>query len=125
MNVIDLVKNYLTYEGYQPEVDQDGDIHFRCQGLHLYCTNSGKDQQYLRLLLPNIYQVENNRTKVLEVSNQLSKEYKVLKSFLVDDSLWLAIEIFIDSTPEVGDFMGRCINILTSARLDAFRYLNE
>ena len=86
MNVIDLVKNYLTYEGYQPEVDQDGDIHFRCQGLHLYCTNSGKDQQYLRLLLPNIYQVENNRTKVLEVSNQLSKEYKVLKSFLVREN---------------------------------------
>ena len=122
MNVVDLVKEWLFAEGYRPEVDSDGDIHFRVEGISFYCTKSD-DNQYLRILLPNIYKVDNNRVKVLELVNKLSKEYKVLKAYLVEDYLWLSIEMFIDSTPEVGDFMSRCISILQSGLRDVAQEL--
>jgi hypothetical protein len=124
MKAMDLVKEYLADQGYRYEIDSDGDLHFRAEGVNLYCTDSGDDEQYFRIIMPNIYTIENNREKVLEAVNRLSREYKVLKAFVTpQDNLWLSIEMFIDSTPEVGEFMKRCINILLAARKDAAEYI--
>ena len=46
----------------------------------------------------------------------ITRDMKVVKAFLVEDHLWLSIELFIDSTPEFGDFFVRCIEILVAAR---------
>ena len=54
--------------------------------------------------------------KVLEAANMITRDMKVVKAFLVEDHLWLSIELFIDSTPEFGDFFVRCIEILVAAR---------
>lgn len=112
MQVLDLVKEFLSFEGYRYEIDKDGDIHFKYQGLNLYCTCNGNDDQFFRIIVPGIYKVEGNRVKVLEAANEITKEMKVLKAFLVDDVLWLSIEMFLDSTPDVSDFFERCLNIL-------------
>ena len=126
MKAMDLVKEYLAEQGFRYEIDGDGDLHFRAEGVNLYCTDSGKDQQYFRIIMPNIYKIENTRMKVLETVNRLSREYKVLKAFVTEsDNLWLSIEMFLDSTPEVGEFMERCIDILLSARKDAAKYILE
>lgn len=118
MNVVELVREWLSSEGYRSEIDSDGDLHFKVEGVSFYCTKNGTDDQYFRIIMPNIYTVENNRVRVLEAVNKISKDYKVLKAFLVDDRLWLSIEMFIDSTPEVGDFMPRCISILQGGLKD-------
>jgi len=107
----DLIIAWLTAEGFRHEIDKDGDVHFRYNGKHLYFTPD-EDENYFRIIMPNVYQLQDNREKVLEVCNQINKDYKVLKTYLVEDRLWLSIEIFVDSTPEVGDFFERCCNIL-------------
>jgi hypothetical protein len=112
---IDLVKEWLSSEGYRYDVDNDGDIHFKFEGKNMYFIADEDDEMYFRLLMPNVYDVENNRVKVLEACNTITSEYKVVKAFLVKDSLFLSIEMFVDSTPEVGDFFERCCNILLSA----------
>jgi hypothetical protein len=117
MKAMDLVKEYLADQGYRYEIDSDGDLHFRAEGVNLYCTDSGDDEQYFRIIMPNIYTIENNREKVLEAVNRLSREYKVLKAFVTpQDNLWLSIEMFIDSSPEVEDFFPRCMRLMKMAR---------
>ena len=116
----DLVTAWLYNEGYKHGIDQDGDVHFRYQGKHIYFTPD-EDSTYFRLIMPNVYQLENNRVKVLEACNTITRQYKVLKAYLVEDRLWLSIEMFVDSTPEIGDFIERCCNILISGFDDTAR----
>ena len=114
MITTELVKDWLLNEGYKFEVDEDGDIRFKYQGKAFYCTGDSNDEQFFRIIMPGIYQLEDNRVKVLEAINTVCREMKVLKAFLVDDKLWLSIEMFVDSSPEVDDFIERCLNILTA-----------
>lgn len=107
-----LVKDWLSNEGYKYDVDSDGDIRFKYQGRTYFCTSDNQDEQFFRIIMPGIYEVENNRVKVLEAINTVTRDIKVLKAFLVEDSLWLAIEMFVDSSPEVEDFMDRCLTII-------------
>ena len=110
----ELVKEWLSDEGYKYEIDEDGDIRFKYQGKTFFCTADKNDSQYFRIILPNLYDVENNRVKVLEAINTVTRDMKVLKAYLVEDSLWLSIEMFVDSSPEAEDFMERCLNILNA-----------
>lgn len=111
----ELVKDWLSNEGYKHEVDEDGDIRFKYQGKTFFCTSDKRDEQYFRIIMPNIYQIENNRMKVLEAVNTVSRDMKVVKAFVVEDSVWLGVEMFVDSSPEVEDFMDRCLNLLQAA----------
>lgn len=66
--------------------------------------------------MPSIYTLEGNRTKVLEAINTVTRDLKVIKAFLVEDHLWLAVEMFIDSSPELEDFFPRCMGLLKAGR---------
>jgi hypothetical protein len=116
MRTEELVKQFLSNEGYKFDVDSDGDIHFKYEGINLYFTVDNNDQRYFRLIMPNIYQLEGNRTKVLEAINTVARDLKVIKAFLIEDRLWLAVELFIDSTPELEDFFPRCLGLLKAGR---------
>ena len=116
MRTEELVKQYLSAEGYKYDIDSDGDIHFRYEGVNLFFTVDHNDQLYFRIIMPNIYQLEGNRTKVLEAINTVSANLKVLKAFLVEDYLWLAIEMYIDTNPELEDFFPRCMRLLKVGR---------
>jgi hypothetical protein len=116
MRTDELVKQFLSNEGYKFDVDSDGDIHFKYEGINLYFTVDNNDQRYFRLIMPNIYQLEGNRTKVLEAINTVARDLKVIKAYLIEDRLWLAVELFIDSTPELEDFFPRCLGLLKAGR---------
>ena len=116
MAKIDLVKNWLSSEGYKYEVDSDGDIRFRYQGVNLFFTADESDPLFFRIIMPNIYELKGDRVKVLEAINSTCAERKVLKAFVVNDRLWLAIEILIDTTPDIEDFCERCCDMLVEGR---------
>lgn len=112
MNASDLVENWLKDQGFRCERDSDGDFFFRYNGANLFCCKDDSDKQFLRIIMPNIYKVDGDRTTVLEAINTIARDIKAIKAFLVDDSLWLAIEMFVDSTPDIEDFIERCLDIL-------------
>ncbi len=116
MNTEELVKQYLSAEGYRYDIDNDGDIHFKFEGINLFFTVDRKDNQFFRIIMPNIYQLEGNREKVLEAINTVMRDMKVIKAFLIEDRLWLAVELFIDTTPELDDFFPRCMGLMKAAR---------
>ena len=116
MNASDLVENWLNAQGFRSERDSDGDLLFRYQGINLFCCIFDSDKQFLRIIMPNIYKIDGNRTEVLETINTIARDIKVVKAFLVNDYIWLAIEMFIDSTPAINDFIERCLDILIAGR---------
>ena len=116
MNASDLVENWLKEQGFKNERDNDGFLHFKYQGANLYCYNDDNDKQFLRIVMPGIYQIDGDRMKVLEAISTICRNIKAIKAFLVEDHLWLAIEMFIDSTPDIDDFIERCLDILMAGR---------
>lgn len=112
MTTADLVKDWLASEGYKYTIDNDGDLQFKYQGLPMWVMVDQNDPLFLRVIMPNVYQLENNRAKVLEILNGLNANIKAVKGFLVDENVWLSIEMYIDSSPEVEDFIERCLDIL-------------
>ena len=116
MNACDLVENWLKSQGFRSERDSDGDLRFRYEGVNLFCGKDDNDKQFLRIIMPGIYKVDGDRTRVLEAINTISRDIKAIKAFLVEDHLWLAIEMFIDSTPDIDDFIERCLDILVAGR---------
>ena len=78
MATVDLVKNWLSTEGYRYDVDSDGDVHFKYEGINYYFTVDNNDQSFFRIIMPAIYKVEGNRARVLEAANTITRDIKVL-----------------------------------------------
>jgi len=111
----DLVKEWLSSEGYKATIDGDGDVKFKYQGLPMWATTDENDKLFLRIIMPGIYQVSDDRGKVLEIMNQINMDLKIIKCFVVEDKVWLSVEMFVDSSPEIEDFFERCLDILVAA----------
>jgi len=115
MNARQLVENWLKAQGFRCSVDGDGDLNFRYEGIPMYCSNDDNDPMFLRIFMPGIYKVEGDRKKVLEAISTINREIKAVKSFLVEDRLWITLEMFIDSTPDIDDFIERCLDIMVAS----------
>lgn len=109
---LDLVKNYLSNEGFRWDEVNERAIHFRYQGMHMIFEEDPRDQSFFRMIMPNIYEIDGDRVKVLEACNTITCDMKVIKAFINDNELWISIEMFLDSSPEVEDFFDRCADIL-------------
>ena len=126
MQTTELVKTWLSNEGFRYEIDEDGDLKFRYQGANLWVMQDPNDALFLRIAMPYIYEVDNDRAKVLEAINSVNAEMKVVKGFVLENGgVWLSIEMYIDSSPDIEDFIERCLDILlTGQRRFYDRYRN-
>ena len=114
--------NHLKEIGLMPKIDKDGDIVFQYQMLTFVIIASEGDEHFLRIAVPNIFEVDdNNRVDVLEACNATSLRIKVAKAFITPhDSVWLVTEQLLDQTPNYEDVIPRSLRILLDAR-NAFR----
>jgi hypothetical protein len=104
----DLQKMYmefLTADGYRPEVDSDGDVQFKEEGKTYFIDVSADDQEYFRIVLANIWPIESEeeRLRVLQACDYANATAKVCKAYTVRDNVWVGIEVFV-AKPE--DFKG-------------------
>ena len=128
MDLHQLLLDFLQEEGYRPQVDpDDGEITFKSEGLTYSYFPDENDDQYFRLMLPAIYDVnEDNKYEVLEAIDKTNYDIKVIKLYIVHNrSVWAALEILMDTTPEMGDIVPRAIALLRHARLEFYKNLNE
>lgn len=95
--------DYLTAEGYRPELDSDGDVQFKSEGKTYFINVVEDDPTYFRVVLANIWPIESEeeRAQCLVAVDYSNAKSKVAKSYLVKDNIWVGIEIFI---PEADDF---------------------
>lgn len=92
---------------------------FSYQGGAFVIEDDTNDKQFLRIRMPRIYTVSSDeKEKVLELVNKMNYEIKCLKASIDEDGeVNLFTEIFVDSTPEVDDFLGRLLQIMLESRI--------
>ena len=112
---MDLYKNWLRSNGIKFEDIPIG-ISFKYQGCNFLIADPGRDSQFLSVSLPGIDSVDGNELQVLKACNKVTGETKVLKVVLHGDSVWAHVEIFIDNTPDIEDFMDRVLDLLMEGR---------
>ena len=66
--------------------------------------------------MPNIYMVKNNRVEVLETANTISAEYSVDKMFLIEDYLYISLDLLIDDSTCIEDYVEHYLNKMIMAR---------
>lgn len=125
MTTAELAKNWLQEQGFKCNLDQDGDAIFKYEGANMYVSVDKDDPLFLKIVMPSIYEVENNYSNVLEAVNKVCTRIKVIKALLVKNRVHLVIEMFVDTTPEVDDFFERCCDILIAGRRVFAEALNE
>ena len=115
---LELYQKWFQENGLKCEIDDEGDLHFKYQLCNFYILNPKADTQFLHIILPNIWAIESDeeRSKALAVANKLNMSRKALKVFVTDKSVFLTVEMFIDKTPDVEDFMERLLDILIDGR---------
>lgn len=100
-----LYTEFLTEEGYRPEVDEDGDVRFKREGRLYFINVAEDDPEFFTVVLANIWPIESETERSLvraaaDVSNAKSKVSKV---FTINDDVWVSIELFVEHP---GDFRG-------------------
>lgn len=125
MTTAELAKSWLNSQGFRCNLDEDGDAFFKYEGANMYVSVDKQDPLFLKIVMPSIYEVENNYVKVLEAVNKVTAQIKVVKALLIQNRVHLVIEMFVDTTPEVDDFFERCCDILIASRREFAAALTE
>lgn len=76
--------DYLSKEGYRPEIDEDNDVAFKVQGNTYYVDNNPDDQTLLRIYVPYIYEVnledEDEIDNALLACNDFTRSKKLVRA---------------------------------------------
>ena len=120
------IVNYLASQGLQPSTEDFG-IFFKYQMKNFWVLTYDDDEQYFRLIMPGIMDVDqNNRTDVLEACNKVCGNMKVAKCYISDnDDVWLACEQLLDSDPNFDDIVPRSLKILMGAYEEYGKAINS
>lgn len=116
---------YLASEGLRPE-DTDFGFVFKYENLTFFVFWDDEDDQYLKLALPGIYNVDdNNRQNATAAANQVNIEWKVIKTVVYSDEVWVVAEQLIDKNPDLADLVPRTLKILMSGRTSFYEHLES
>ena len=106
--------DFLETEGYKPSVNEMNDVVFKAEGRTFVISVDEADDQFLRVIFPNFWSIEDNEelVRALAMSNTVNSRIKVGKTIVVNNQVWAVAEMFVDSTPELGEFLPRILHIL-------------
>ena len=76
--------DYLSKEGYRPEIDEDNDVAFKVQGYTFYAENNTDDPTLLRFMAPYIYEVDLENEEELDnaliACNNFTRSKKLVRA---------------------------------------------
>jgi hypothetical protein len=109
--------DFLRQEGYLPEIDADGDVRFKCEGLTYLVVIDPDDPAFFRLVLPGFWSTndEAQRRDALAAANHATATTKVAKIFVGNDSVSGAAELFTESPAQATAMLRRCLAALQTA----------
>lgn len=114
-------KQYLEAKGIKPTTEVDGQITFLYNGLYYLFAYDCSDPNYFRLILPNVFKVEDNRAKYDALVNDINQRFKVAKTYITsEDMIWITADQFIYSREGIDLMYERCIALLKIV-IDHFR----
>lgn len=112
-----LYLDYLSEQGYQPKVDEDGDVQFKREGFTYFISVDEQDPEFFGLMLPNIWEIESDEERLyaLFACNEATANTKVAKAQVVGDNVWISAEVFVEKPEDFRNIMHRAFSSMDSA----------
>ena len=108
-----LFKQYLGTKGITPTNEIEEQITFFSDGLYYIFAYDNSDQNYFRIILPNVFKIVDNKSNYDSLVNDLNQHFKVAKTYITaNDMIWIAAEQFIYSREGIDLMFERCITLL-------------
>lgn len=105
--------HFLSSMGIVPKDTTDGTISFEYNGLSYLFVSDKNDPYYIRLILPNIENINNaDEIDVYKNVNWYNNKFKAVKMSVVENSIWLSIEQFLYSRENSNNLFFRLMKIL-------------
>ena len=128
MNKQELIIDTLQKMGYNPEVDDDGDIVFRYQMKYLYVMNTKDDDSFVTLLFPQFREVEDGKELlVLGVCNKMTRDLKLAKVYIdrTFKNVSASCDFYYINEESLEDNFKRSLHLISSIRTMFNRELKE
>lgn len=118
---VQLMLDWLTREGYRPNIDKDGDLVFKREGKTFLILFEEGDDLFMRLVFPNFWSIdtETERLQIAQACTSATANTKVAKVFPVGDNVWASIELFCPSVAQFQAVFDRSLSAL-GASVDRF-----
>ena len=113
-------KNYLNFKGIVIQKEDETTISFTYNDLFYIFVYDKNDPYYFGLILPNVVHVQENRNDILNKMNEGNTKFKVAKSAIINENVWISVEQFVYSMERINDLFERSL-ILLQAYIDDFR----
>lgn len=112
-----LMLDWLTNEGYRPNLDKDGDLIFKRESKTYLVMFENADEQFMRLVFPNFWSIDSEaeRMQIANACTVATGNTKVAKVFPVGDNVWASIELFCSGVGQFQSVFERSLAALGAA----------
>jgi hypothetical protein len=103
--------------GFKPKLNPEGpsaQIFFSIGEVNYVAFDAIDDAQYLRLALPGFY-TSDDKLKMLTAINSANRTIKVAKAFLIEDSIWTAVEALVPNDDFLEVQFSRLVGFLNAS----------
>jgi hypothetical protein len=118
---------FLNGKGYEPKVDEDGDVKFRYNNRSYYITLDMKETDFFRLALLSRLELtsEEDKDEVYRICHDLTKEVKVAKVYWLNNTLWVSSELLLADPDDYSGIFDRGLTLTEEAYLKFVREWKE
>jgi hypothetical protein len=112
---------YLREQGYQPNVDSDGDVTFKAEGRNFYIAVDEDDLESFRIIFPSFWEIESEeeRLKAYEAAMYATRTTKVARVYITSwDNTSVDANIFVGKPEDFKLHFRRMIDVILIARRD-------
>lgn len=114
--VRDKILSFLKEEGYQPSIDDDGDIKFKRQGDVYFVTVSDNDASPYFVKINKYYGYNDTFTKAKITLYALEvNKYKTIKLMSNDKQYWFESEMFVTNASAFTSVFSRILKAMDAA----------
>lgn len=120
--MLEIIRQFLRNRGINANDINESTFSFTDNGLnYTFVHDRIDDPFYFRLILLNVSQVNpENREEILNRINNRNVRFKVAKSVIVNDNVWIVAEQFVYSHDRITDLFERTMELL-QAYINDFR----
>ncbi|WP_426194487.1 hypothetical protein [Massilia sp. DWR3-1-1] len=114
---IQTLMDYFEAEGFRAELDEDGDIRFKYEGLAFVLCFDATDPAFGKLILANVWQIDSpaELALALAVLDNLNRKVKMAKGHTQGDQVWFTVELLLEEPSGWTAHVQRCIRALAHA----------
>ena len=113
----EVIRKHLAAEGYHPELDGDGDVRFKVEGLTMFVAAAKKDERYYTVCLPNFWSLDTPQevARAPKACHDVTKLVRGVKVMTVRDDTWCCLEAFYESVDDLVASLPRCLRAIRGA----------